>query len=277
MEIVLGFIIAVAIGITGVGAGVVTAPVLILFFHVSPAHAVGTALAFSVAVKILVVPMQIYRKQVDYRVLAYMLAGGLPGVLAGSYILAKLNTKGASGILYSALGATVVIMAAANLYRLWLKPTRKVERDWSRWLPAIALPIGAEVGFSSAGAGAIGSLALLWLTPLSAARVVGTDLFFGLCLSLVGSGFQLSAGNYDLAILTQLVIGGVFGAFAGTYVAAITPQRAFRIVLSVWLITLGIQLCWSGVSQLQPSSAPKTAVGSTRVAGAPTSVPIAAK
>ena len=250
MEIVLGFIIAVAIGITGVGAGVVTAPVLILFMHVTPAHAVGTALAFSVAVKILVVPMQIYRKQVDYKVLGYMLAGGLPGVLAGSYILAKLNTKGSQGILYAALGATVIIMASANLYRLWVQPDRKVTRDWSRWLPAIALPIGAEVGFSSAGAGAIGSLALLWLTPLSAARVVGTDLFFGLCLSMIGSGFQLSAGNYDLAILTKLVIGGVFGAFAGTYVAAVTPQRAFRIVLSVWLITLGFQLCWSGVSHL---------------------------
>ncbi len=252
MEIVLGFIIAVAIGITGVGAGVITAPVLILFMHVSPAHAVGTALAFSVAVKILVVPMQIYRKQVDYKVLGYLLAGGVPGVLAGSFILAKLNTKGSQGILYAALGTTVVVMAAANLYRLWVRPARPgvVARDWSRWLPAIALPIGAEVGFSSAGAGAIGSLALLWLTPLSAARVVGTDLFFGLCLSLIGSGFQLSAGNYDLAILTQLVIGGVFGAFAGTYVASITPQRAFRIALSVWLITLGIQLCWSGVRQL---------------------------
>ena len=250
MEIVLGFIIAVAIGITGVGAGVITAPVLILFMHVTPAHAVGTALAFSVAVKILVVPMQIYRKQVDYRVLGYLLAGGIPGVLAGSFILAKLSTKGSQGILYAALGSTVMIMAGANLYRLWLQPARGVARDWSRWLPAIALPIGAEVGFSSAGAGAVGSLALLWLTPLSAARVVGTDLFFGLCLSLIGSGFQLSAGNYDLAILTKLVIGGVFGAFAGTYVASITPQRAFRIALSVWLITLGIQLCWSGVRQL---------------------------
>ncbi|MGA2882347.1 MAG: sulfite exporter TauE/SafE family protein [Bryobacteraceae bacterium] len=250
MEIVLGFIIAVAIGVTGVGAGVITAPVLILFMHVTPAHAVGTALAFSVAVKMLVVPMQIYRKQVDYRVLGFLLLGGLPGVLTGSYMLAKLNTKGSQGILYAALGSTVVIMAAANLYRLWLHPARSGGRDLSRWLPLIALPIGAEVGFSSAGAGAIGSLALLWMTPLAAARVVGTDLFFGLCVSLVGSGFQLTAGNYDLAILIKLVIGGVFGAFAGTYVAAVTPQRAFRIVLSVWLITLGIQLCWSGVHHL---------------------------
>jgi hypothetical protein len=249
MEIVLGFIIAVAIGVTGVGAGVITAPVLILFLHVPPARAVGTALVFSTAVKLLVVPMQVYRKQVDYRILGYLLAGGIPGVLAGSLILAHFNAKGSQGILYAALGSTIVVMAALNLYRIWLRPGRGT-KDLSRWLPALALPIGAEVGFSSAGAGAIGSLALLWMTPLSAARVVGTDLFFGLCLSMIGGGFQLSAGNYNLAILTQLIIGGVFGAFAGTYLAAITPQRAFRIVLSLWLITLGVQLCWSGVHQL---------------------------
>ncbi len=111
----------------------------------------------------------------------------------------------------------------------------------------LTLPIGAEVGFSSAGAGALGSLVLLAITPLTAAQVVGTDLFFGLCVSLVGSGFQLSAGNYDAAILTKLVIGGVAGAFAGTYLASIAPQRVLRVVLSLWLISLGIQLCWSGV------------------------------
>ena len=249
MEIVLGFVIAAAIGITGVGAGIITAPVLILFLHVPPAHAVGTALAFGVIVKLLVVPMQLYRKQVDFRILGYMLAGGLPGVLAGSVILGKLTAPGRQGILYAALGSTIVAMAAVNLYRLWLRPPHTPLTDRSRWLPLITLPIGAEVGFSSAGAGALGSLVLLAITPLTAAQVVGTDLFFGLCLSLVGSGFQLSAGNYDAAMLLKLAIGGVFGAFAGTYLATIAPQRAFRVALSLWLISLGVQLCWSGVRQ----------------------------
>jgi len=248
MEIVLGFLIAVAIGITGVGAGIITAPVLILFFHMPPARAVGTALAFGVAVKLLVVPLQLYRKQVSFRVLGYMLAGGLPGVLIGSALLAKLNSPGRQGILYAALGSTIVLMAALNLYRLWLRPTGQPVRDRSRWLPLITLPIGAEVGFSSAGAGAMGSLVLLAITPLTAVQVVGTDLFFGLCVSLVGSGFQLTAGNYDSLILTRLVIGGLLGAFAGTYLAAVAPQRVFRVALSLWLISLGIQLCWSGVS-----------------------------
>ena len=54
------------------------------------------------------------------------------------------------------------------------------------------LPIGAEVGFSSSGAGALGTLALLGLTPLDARRIVGTDLAFGLCLSLIGGTLHLS-------------------------------------------------------------------------------------
>ncbi|HEV2690045.1 MAG TPA: sulfite exporter TauE/SafE family protein [Bryobacteraceae bacterium] len=247
MEIVLGFLIAVAIGVTGVGAGIITAPVLILFFHVPPAYAVGTALAFAVAVKLLVVPMQLFNRQVDFRVLGYMLAGGLPGVMVGSTILGKLNTPGRQAILYAVLGSTIILMAVLNLYRLWARPARAAIPDRSRWLPLVALPIGAEVGFSSAGAGALGSLALLGMTPLTAAQVVGTDLFFGLCVSLVGSGFQLSAGNFDAVILTKLVIGGLAGGLAGTYLASLAPQRVFRAALSLWLISLGIQLCWSGL------------------------------
>src|ERR1019366_2951950 len=89
MEIALGFLTAVAIGTTGVGAGIITAPVLILFFHVPPVYAVGTALTFGVAVKVLVVPMQLARKQVDFRVLGYMLAGGAPGGGPGAPISAN--------------------------------------------------------------------------------------------------------------------------------------------------------------------------------------------
>ena len=76
----------------------------------------------------------------------------------------------------------------------------------------IAFPIAAEVGFSSSGAGALGTVALLGLTSLSAAQVVGTDLTFGLVLSLVGTGIHMIGGSYDSSLLWQLGIGGIFGA-----------------------------------------------------------------
>jgi uncharacterized membrane protein YfcA len=248
MEWIVGFLIAAAVGITGVGAGSITAPVLILFFHVPAAQSVGTALAFSAAIKLFVVPVQMYRGQVDYRVLKFMLTGGVPGVLLGSALLARLSGHGQQGLLYAVLGSTVALMAALNLYRQVARRAVEPPADRTRWLPLAMLPIGAEVGFSSAGAGALGTLALLGMTPLRAAQVVGTDLCFGLILSLTGSGFQLSAGNYDPAILLRLIAGGLAGAFAGVSIAGMAPQRAMRAALSLWLIGLGLQLCWSGVS-----------------------------
>jgi len=44
MELLLGFLIAALIAMTGVGAGTITAPLLILFLHVPVPEAVGTAL-----------------------------------------------------------------------------------------------------------------------------------------------------------------------------------------------------------------------------------------
>jgi len=64
MEVLLGFGIAALIAMTGVGAGTITAPLLILFLHLPVEAAVGTALAYSAAVKLVVVHVQIWRKQV---------------------------------------------------------------------------------------------------------------------------------------------------------------------------------------------------------------------
>lgn len=248
MEFLLGFVIAAAIGLTGVGAGVITTPVLILFLHVPAAQAVGTALIFSTVVKLLAAPVYVGRKQVHWRTLAYLVGGGLPGVLAGSLLLEHFNVKRSESLLYSVLGLTIVTMASLNLYKMIRNPQRTGNRDRSRWLPLIALPIGAEVGFSSAGAGALGSIALLGLTALTAGQVVGTDMFFGLAMSTVGGGIQLHAGNYAPDLLWKLIAAGIPGAIVGANMATRLPSRPLRYALSVWIIGLGAQLCYRGLA-----------------------------
>jgi hypothetical protein len=109
-------------------------------------------------------------------------------------------------------------------------------------------PVGAEVGFSSSGAGALGTLSLLGLTALDVPRIVGTDLTFGLCLSLIGGGLHLSHGGVDPAMLTHLIFGGIAGALVGTGLAPRIPARAMRLALSLWLFALGVQLCWQAFS-----------------------------
>jgi len=225
-----------------------TTPLLILFLGVSPATAVGTALTYAVVVKVISVPAYVLRKQVNSRVLWRLVLGGAPGVLIGAALLSSLKNSSYEGVLYALLGTLIVTTALFHLYRT-LRPRRpQPERDRSHLLPWLALPIGAEVGFSSAGAGALGSILLFGLTKLSAAEVVGTDLCFGLVVSIIGSGIHLSSGNYDGALLIKLIAGGVLGAITGSLLAGRIAPVPMRLAVLVMLVVLGAQLALHGQS-----------------------------
>ncbi|MBV9302016.1 MAG: sulfite exporter TauE/SafE family protein [Acidobacteriaceae bacterium] len=246
MELLLGFVVALAISLTGVGAGSMMTPLLILMLGVPPATAVGTALAFGAIVKVAAVPLYVIRGHVNLRVLGLLLVGGLPGVVAGAILLDRLKRGPYYGVLYLALGTLIVSTAVFHLYRVFRPKERPSGDRRSRLLPWFAFPIGAEVGFSSAGAGALGSLLLLTLTPLTAVEVIGTDLCFGLGVSLVGSLLQIGAGNYDGTLLWKLAIGGLCGAFTGSLLAGRIAQRPLRVGLLVVLIVLGCRLALHG-------------------------------
>jgi uncharacterized protein len=244
VEVLLGFAIAMAIGLTGVGGGVITEPALILFLGLPPIEAVTTSLIFASIIKLLIAPTYLWRKQVNFRILAMLLAGGLPGVIGGYYLLEHLSARDHHGVMYGIIGATIAVMSCIHLYRLTKGLHVESHPKRAKWLPLIALPIGAEVGFSSAGAGALGTLVLMGMTSLTPAEVVGTDVFFGLGLSLVGGGLHWSAGHGVGLLLGKLLAGGIFGGFLGTYAATSIPARPLRAALCVWLIFIGGQLCW---------------------------------
>lgn len=244
-EVLVGFLIAAGVGLTGVGAGSLMAPILMLFFRVPPTEAVGTALAFSAVIKLTIAPVYILRKQIHYRTMLLLCCGGIPGVLAGVYAMNVLDARNHRGVLFMTIGGLVASMAIYNLVRnLARNSANRQMQDRSGWLPLIALGIGSEVGFSSAGAGALGSVALLNLTPLPPAQVVGTDVMFGLALSLLGGGFHLFQGHYQSAILIRLIAGGIVGALIGANLLSVLPSRPLRLALSAWLACLGAQLCW---------------------------------
>jgi uncharacterized protein len=247
MPFLVGFFIALAVGLTGVGAGSITSPVLILFFAISPANAVGTALIFAAVIKIIVAPMYLWRKQVDPRILTVMCIGGVPGVLIGSFLIRTLDMRHYERTLFVILGTTIASMALYSLYRTLHKGKEVKRAERIGWLPPIGLGIGAEVGFSSAGAGALGSLALLNFTWLTPAQVVGTDMLFGLAVSVVGGGLNLTAGHYASDLLWKLIAGGIAGVLMGANLSSALPARPLRVALSLWLSLIGLQLAWRGV------------------------------
>jgi uncharacterized membrane protein YfcA len=242
MPYIIGFVIALFIALTGVGAGTITVPVLVLFLGVPAPIAVGIGLMFATAVKLILVPSQIARKNVAWRTLLFMLAGGVPGVLIGSLFLKHLVTVGSQNLVNALLGSILVTTAGWQIVNSLRRQKDKAENsDRSRLLGLLMLPVGAEVGFSSAGAGALGSAALLSLTPLAPAQVVGTDIAFGFVVSLVGSGAHWFTHASDNTLLLQLIAGGIVGAVSGTLLSTHIPRRPLRFALWVWLLVLGGQ------------------------------------
>lgn len=246
MEYLIGFVIALFIALTGVGAGTVTVPMLVLFLKVPAPVAVGIGLMFSAAIKLILVPSQIARGNVAWRTLGFMLLGGVPGVLAGSLFLRHLVSAGSQNLLNALLGVILVGTAAWQLFYS-LKPVRegRDSRDRSPLLAWLMFPVGAEVGFSSAGAGALGSAALLSMTVLTPAQVVGTDITFGFLMSLIGSGAHWFSHMSNPGLLIALIVGGVFGAILGTVVSTRVPRRPLRFALWLWLLFLGSQFMFN--------------------------------
>jgi uncharacterized membrane protein YfcA len=256
MQYVIGFIIALFITLTGVGAGTITVPILVLFLGVPAPVAVSIGLMFSAAIKLILVPAQIVRGNVAWRTLGFMLLGGAPGVLIGSFFLKHLVTAGSQNVVNALLGVILVVTSSWQII-FSFRPMRQRSdvKDRSHWLSWLMFPVGAEVGFSSAGAGALGSAALLSLTPLAPAQVVGTDIAFGFVVSLIGSGAHWFTPSSNTTLLLQLIAGGVGGAISGTLLSTRIPRRPLRFALWVWLLVLGGQFLfnsyklWTGPHQ----------------------------
>ncbi|MBZ2185805.1 MAG: sulfite exporter TauE/SafE family protein [Bryobacter sp.] len=248
MEILLGFAIAIVVGLTGAGGGPLTVPLLVLLLGRSAAESVGTSLAFVFVTKLFASPSYIFRGNVDWPILGFMLAGGLPGLLAGSWILLHLSKQQIEPILLPLVGITIAALALFRLVRIHQMP--RPQRENRAILPLATLPIGIEVGFSSAGAGALGGLLLMFKTRLEAATIVGTDLLFGLALSFVGSGIHVIFGHVDEALVFQLLLGGIPGALLGSWLGTRVPSNTLQVAMSLVFGYLGLHMSWKGLAPL---------------------------
>jgi len=138
------------------------------------------------------------------------------------------------------LGVILVTTASWQILYSFRPMKQHGPPDRSPVLPWLMFPVGAEVGFSSAGAGALGSAALLSLTTLLPAQVVGTDIAFGFVISLIGSGAHWFSHASDPSLLIHLIVGGVAGSVVGTILSTHIPRRPLRFALCVWLLILAV-------------------------------------
>jgi uncharacterized protein len=85
-------------------------------------------------------------------------------------------------------------------------------------------------------------------TSLIPAEVVGTDPAFGLLLSIFAGGIHASMTGVPWGILGKLLLGGIPAVLIGTQLISVVSPRKMRLVLCVWLVYIGGQLSWRGIT-----------------------------
>src|SRR3954447_12269114 len=82
-----GFGIGLLVGLTGVGGGSLTTPLLVLIFGISPTVAVGTDLLFAAITKSVGALVHGVKQTLDWRITTRLWAGSLPGAALTLWLL----------------------------------------------------------------------------------------------------------------------------------------------------------------------------------------------
>ncbi len=241
-----GFLIGFLIGITGVGAGSLTTPLLISGVGVSPAIAVGTDLLFAAITKASAAWRHQSLGNVNWSILGWLAAGSLPGasaILAWLYF-AEPDTHELAFYIRKGLAFTLIISAVVIALHPILRRNHPISdaadaATLTRPVPTLlfGLMLGVFVALTSVGAGAIGVAVLTGLYPhLVARRVVGTDIVHAVPLTLLSGIGHASMGHVDMLLLAGLLAGSVPGILIGSRITGRIPDWALRIALSLTLL-----------------------------------------
>jgi uncharacterized membrane protein YfcA len=259
--IATGIFAGVLAGLLGVGGGIVIVPVLFFLFQsfgVSPESAMVIATATSLAT---IVPTSIssirshhQKGNVDFELLARWTGGIFIGVIAGSWLVTRVD-----GTWLTVLFGIIASLSALNmLFRTGKSAAfdqlpNKVGQSF----------MGTGVGFFSSmvgiGGGTI-SVPLLTLYNYPAHKAVGTAAAIGLIISLPGALTMLALGNTPndapagtvglvnwigfACIVPLTVLFAPVGASIGAKLDAAKLKKVFAIVLLITGIRMLAQLAF---------------------------------
>ena len=245
-----GFLIGLLVGVTGMGGGSLMTPMLVLVFGFKPTVAIGTDILHGAIFKSFGAVRHRQLGHVHARLTLWMLIGSAPASLAGVAFSSWLKHRYGDGFEDTAqqiLGVALVIGGIGFLVKAYLHSTGDdapfllMRRD-----KVIAVLLGLSggfiVGLTSVGSGTFFGLVMLIAFPLTAVKIVGTDIFHAAALLWVAGFGHLVAGNVDLGATAWLLVGSIPGVLIGSQMTLKLPDRAMRVALATVLFLSGVKL-----------------------------------
>ncbi len=246
-----GLFVGLLVGMTGMGGGSLMTPMLVFLFGFKPTVAIGTDIVHGAIFKTFGAARHRQLGTVHARLTLWMLAGSAPFSLAGVGLSTWLSHRYGDGFEDAAgiiLGAALIAGGLGFAIKTFVTGRLKSDLPFllARSDKQIALALGASggfiVGLTSVGSGTFFGLVMLLVFPLTASKVVGTDIFHAAALLWVAGAGHLVAGNVDLAATGSLLVGSIPGVLLGSNVSVKLPDRALRLGLATTLTLAGLKL-----------------------------------
>jgi uncharacterized membrane protein YfcA len=249
-----GLLVGVVVGVTGVGGGALMTPILVMLFGIAPQTAVGTDLLFAAVTKVFGTAVHHGHGTVDWQIVRRLALGSLP---AAALTLLWMHWSAANrvtdGLILNGLAVALIVTAFGMLMKDKLHGAgrklrvEKIEtfRLLQRSLTLVAgMILGVLVTLTSIGAGALGTVMLVYLYPfrLGPSRLVGTDLAHAIPLTLIAGMGHLFIGNVDFSLLGNLLIGSIPGVLIGATLSTRAPMRLIQVLISVVLVAVALKM-----------------------------------
>ena len=248
---IAGLFIGVLVGMTGMGGGSLMTPMLVFLFGFKPTVAIGTDILHGAIFKSFGAIRHRQLGTVHARLTLWMLLGSAPFSLVGVGLSTWLKHRYGDGFEDTAaiiLGIALIAGGLGFAVKTFLTGREKsdapfVLRSSDRRIAfLLGVAGGFVVGLTSVGSGTFFGLVMLLVFPLTASKVVGTDIFHAAALLWVAGAGHLVAGNVDLRATAWLLVGSVPGVLLGSQVSISLPELALRLGLATTLTLAGLKL-----------------------------------
>ena len=248
--IIAGFVVGLLVGLTGVGGGSLMTPILVLFFHIKPAFAVGTDLLYAAITKSVGIFAHGKLGNIDWKIVRLLAYGSVPASIITTLYLRQMDiaSDGAVSTIKFWLGVALLVTSLSVIFRSQLAKFSKREHLINaKFTPYLTVFLGLTLGFlvtlTSVGAGALGVTALLIIYPNRLiTTIIGSDIAHAVPLTLVAGLGHASLGTVDYGLLGTLLIGSIPGIWLGSHLSSRVAEHWVRIALAAILIFVGLKL-----------------------------------
>lgn len=249
----IGLVVGLLIGLTGIGGGSLTTPMLILS-GLSPATAVGTSLAFAFVTKLSGSISFVQRKLVHFEIVRDLSIGCLPGTLTGAFVIRYLGLRRPETLdlfMMRAIGTVLIVVALLMLLRLLPVHVRPklVDRtlpfaSWQRSLviAAVGYAVGAIVTITSIGSAAALIPAMVLFYRLDSGTLVGTNVFMGTIMAFIAAIPHAGLGHVDWSGALGLACGSVPGVWITSRWHGHIPRSIPEGIIAVALLAMGVRI-----------------------------------